>query len=588
MKILLVAVDTKFIHTNLAVHSIRAYSGKYKNHIHVAQYSINHMKDDILRGIYLHKADVVAFSCYIWNIRIIESVMEDLKRVQPQVKIWFGGPEVTYYPEESLLKYNSLDGIIIGEGEQTFCEVMEYYLGIRTELDTINGIAFKDSARLFGADDKSADAIMITPFRKILPLDDIPFAYEDMQEHQNKIIYYESSRGCPYSCSYCLSSANIGLSSAGIGLSSARRGVRYRSMELIKKELGIFLEYKVPQVKFIDRTFNCNKEHALAIWQFIKEHDNGITNFHFEITGDLLNEEELSLLESLRPGLVQLEIGVQTTNPDTMEAIRRKVDFERLAENVKRIKKAHNIHQHLDLIAGLPLEDYHSFEKSFYDVYMLKPDQLQLGFLKVLKGSIMEGECEKYGIAYKNEPPYEVLFTKHLSYDEVLELKGICEMVEVYYNSGQFAYSIKYLEHYFETSMRLYAFIYHYYMKKGLYTLAHSRMRRYEILFEAFLDRIGTDENQMNVFRELLVFDLCLREELKNRPEYAGEPIPYRRYREICEEQKLDRHKIHIEQFAHDVIESAKTGKAVKKDGTILFDYGRRDPITYSAKTIIL
>ena len=359
MKILLVAVDAKYIHTNLAVHSLKAYSNKFGKHISIAQYSINHSEDQILRGIYLENPDVVAFSCYIWNISMISSIIKSLKKIKPQVKIWFGGPEVSYYPKEGLLKYKDLDGIVVGEGEQTFYELMEYYLGKGKELEDICGIAFKDRARLNNTHIKTDDKVYVTPRRMPISLDEIPFAYDGIENYKNKIIYYESSRGCPYSCSYCLSSAH--------------KGVKFRSIDLVKKELKIFLDNDVPQVKFVDRTFNCNRGHAMEIWQFIKDNDNGKTNFHFEITADLLSEEELSLLESLRPGLVQFEIGVQTTNPDTEKAIQRKVDFSILADKVRRINKADNIHQHLDLIAGLPLEDYDSFEKSFQDVYQLSP-----------------------------------------------------------------------------------------------------------------------------------------------------------------------------------------------------------------------
>jgi len=579
MKILLVSVDAKYIHTNLAVHSLKAYCGRYKDYIDIAQYSINHSEEEILRGIYIHRADVVAFSCYIWNISMILNIIKNLRKVQPQVKIWVGGPEVSYYPKDYLLIYNELDGIVIGEGEQTFYELVRYYLEDAQTLDNINGIAFRDSARLQCSDNITKDEISITPPRKHMSLDELPFAYENMEEHKNKIIYYESSRGCPYSCSYCLSSAH--------------RGVRYRNVQLVKDELKIFLDNKVPQVKFVDRTFNCNKEHALEILRFIKEHDNGITNFHFEITADILSEEELELLESLRPGLIQLEIGVQTTNPDTMKAINRRVDFNKLSDNVRRIYKANNIHQHLDLIAGLPLEDFASFEKSFNDVYSLRPNQLQLGFLKVLKGSIIEDQCKEYGIVYRDKPPYEVLYTRDLTYDDIIELKGICDMVEVYYNSGQFTHSGEYLIHFFDSPMKFYSSLYHYYEKRGYYTLAHSRLRRYEILLEFYENTI---ENQsadnktenMALFKEILIYDLCLREALRNRPDYSGDSIPYKVYREICDREKVSRARIHLEKFSYDIIESAKEGKPIQRESIILFDYDNRDPITYSAEVRIL
>lgn len=635
MKILLVAVDAKFIHTNLAVRSLRAYSGEYKDHIHIAQFSINNTKEEILRGIYLEQPDVAAFSCYIWNISIILQIAENLKKVKPEVKVWLGGPEVSYNPEEYLDKYKEIDGIMIGEGERTFYELVRYYLGQDPDLSRIKGIAYRDSAciRVFGDNkDKnigetgidneisggeykavysgiknscSGTEITVTSPREPLPLDEIPFPYEDISNLKNKIIYYESSRGCPYSCSYCLSSAH--------------RGVRFRSMDLVKKELKIFLENRVPQVKFVDRTFNCNKKHAMEIWRFIKENDNGITNFHFEITADLLSEEELKLLETLRPGLVQFEIGVQTTNPETMKAIERKVDFGRLARNAERIRKARNIHRHLDLIAGLPLEDYRSFEKSFNDVYKLKPDQLQLGFLKVLRGSQIENDCKEYGIVCNNDPPYEVLFTNHISFDEILELKGICEMVEVYYNSGQFAYSMEYLEHFFASPMKMYLALYRYYDMNGLYTLEHSRLRRYEILLDFFKDmtRSGreltpgeTDEKssgdiyeersaetieeapideaaeKTDVFKEILLYDYCLRDGLKKRPDFSGLPVDSLEYKRICNELGVDRSKAHIEHFDYDPAESAKKGAGIKKGCIILFDYSYRDPITHSARTI--
>lgn len=581
MKILLVAVDAKYIHTNLAVQSLRAYAGKYKDNIEVVQYSINHTEEEILRGIYMQEADVVSFSCYIWNISMILHIIDSLKKVQPGVKIWFGGPEVSYNYKESLTENKNLDGIVIGEGERTFLKLVEYYLGVHNDIDNVKGICFRHSARLEQPEENDNEMIFVTSPRDFMSLDEIPFAYEDMESHKNKIIYYESSRGCPYSCSYCLS--------------SAYRGVRFRNIELVKKELMIFLNYKVPQVKFVDRTFNCNKNHAMEIWNFIKENDNGFTNFHFEITGDLLSEEELHLLEGLRPGLVQLEIGVQTTNHDTMKAINRRVDFNKLSENVKRIKKAHNIHQHLDLIAGLPLEDYDSFEKSFNDVYQLRPDQLQLGFLKVLKGAIVEEECIEYGIVFNNEPPYEVLSTKDLTYKEIIELKGICDMVEVYYNSGQFAYSIRYLEHFYNGPMELYHSLYNYYVNKDLYTIAHSRMRRYEILLEFFINKIkkdiskeDNDESEINVFKEILLFDSCLREALRNRPDYVGAPIEHSRFRKIRDELNLSRIKIHIEEFNYDVIASSELGKPLEKNHIIVFDYSKKDPITNSANIRIL
>ena len=570
MKLLLVALNAKYIHSNLAVYSLISYAKKYKEQISLTELTINHSEEDILKMIYKEKADVVAFSCYIWNISIIKRVSEELKKLQPNIIIWYGGPEVSYDVQNSLTKNRFLDGIMVGEGEQTFLELMQYYVEGNTMLENIAGLAFKNND----------NEILITNAREPMNMDLIPFPYEDMERFKNKIIYYESSRGCPFSCSYCLSSVD--------------RRVRFRSTYLVKRELKLFLEYQVPQVKFVDRTFNCNPEHSMDIWSFIKENDNGITNFHFEISADLLNEEELEFLSTLRPGQVQFEIGVQSTNPRTVEAIHRKMDIEKLSNNVTRIKKSGNIHQHLDLIAGLPLEGYQSFGNSFDDVYRLGPDQLQLGFLKVLKGSPMERERESYGIDYRNSPPYEVLFTGDLTYDEVLKIKGICDVVETYYNSGQYTNSIRFLEHYYSSPVELYQSISNYYEKTGYQMQAPGRVKKYEILLEFFktivLERAISEniEDQIAQFEELLVLDLFLREDMKSRPVFSRANPKQSDLRELYKEYKTNGRMIHIEKFKFDVIHSAETGRVLKKDTIIVFDYDNRDPLSRAAKIIII
>ncbi|MBH1940745.1 B12-binding domain-containing radical SAM protein [Mobilitalea sibirica] len=578
MKILLVAINAKYIHSNLAVYSLRTFASKYRDNIGIVEYTINNQMEDIMKKIYLEKADVVAFSCYIWNIDIVLRVSKELNKILPDVKIWLGGPEVSYNPIEYLKKNPQLYGIVVGEGEQTFLELSEYYLEHGKDLSKICGIVYREN--LVSNDiNKESEKFHVSGPRKQLSLDSIPFPYEDMEVFKNKIIYYESSRGCPFSCSYCLS--------------SIEKGIRLRSIELVKKELKVFLDYGVPQIKFVDRTFNCNKKHAMDIWQFIKDNDNGITNFHFEISADLLSQEELKLLATLRPGQVQFEIGVQTTNPDTIKAIQRNMNLEKLFHNVELIRKAKNIHQHLDLIAGLPFEGYDSFKTSFNDVYLQEPDQLQLGFLKVLNGSLIDVESEQYGIVYQEKAPYEVLFTNHLSFSELLKLKGVCEMVEAYYNSGQFKYSIKYLEHFFQTPFDLYSELSGYYTDNKLDEVAHTKLRRYEILLdflsEKMLQLSIKNKTTLAVFSEILLLDLCLRENIKSRPKFVSSPLlSYQEIRAICEAQGLDRKNIRVEQFAYDVITSAYEGKAIQKDTTILFDYSLRDPLSYGAKITVI
>jgi radical SAM superfamily enzyme YgiQ (UPF0313 family) len=573
MKVLLVAVNAKYIHSNLAVYYLGKYAAKYKENIKIAEYTINHLPDEILKGIYQEQADVVAFSCYIWNIEMITQVVTELRKVQPEAKIWFGGPEVSYNAGECLRSIKALDGVIVGEGEQTFLELMEYYVDQKGTLDQIKGIAYKRRAQIEG------EAIITTPARMPIPLDSVPFPYEDMERFRNKIIYYESSRGCPFSCSYCLSSID--------------KKVRLRSLNLVKQELKIFLDYKVAQVKFVDRTFNCNKKHAMGIWQFIKEHDNGITNFHFEISGDLLEDEEIEFLKTLRPGQVQFEIGVQSTNPETIATIHRKTDYSKLCRNVMRIHEGHNIHQHLDLIAGLPLEDYASFLKSFDDVYALRPDQFQLGFLKVLKGSFMEEDSSNHQIVYQDRAPYEVLMTDRLSYGEVLKLKGICEMVEVYYNSGQFRYSMEFLEHFFPRPSSLYYELSQYYERNGLNRIAHTRLKRYELLLDFYKEVVlklidqRESEKYTGAFEEILLLDLYLRENIKSRPGFAHKALDYSTMREVMDTLGIDRRNAHVEQFTYDVITACRTGQPIRKEVWIAFDYSQRDPLSKAAKMII-
>lgn len=542
MKILLVACNAKYIHSNLAVYDLQAYASDYADHIVLKEYTINQQKDDIMRDIYLEHPDVVCVSCYIWNLSFVKELMADLIKILPGVDFWAGGPEVSYDAEKFLTENSEFKGVMVGEGEETFKELAGYYVEKNPQdLKNMTGICYRDG-----------DQIIHNGWRQIMDLSSIPFIYKDLSEFKNRIIYYESSRGCPFSCSYCLSSID--------------KKLRFRDTETVKKELQFFIDNKVPQVKFVDRTFNCKHDHAMAIWKYINEHDNGVTNFHFEISADLLREEELQEMSTMRPGLIQLEIGVQSTNPDTIKAIHRTMDFEKLKGIVDRIHSFGNIHQHLDLIAGLPYEDYDSFRHSFNDVYALKPQQLQLGFLKVLKGSHMMEMCREYGIVYKTQEPYEVLSTKWLDYDHVLKLKTVENMVEVYYNSGQFQNTLEYLENFFQDAFSIYERLGSFYMEKGYGDVSHTRMRRYEILLE-FLEDVP--EISMDQVKDQMVYDLYLRENLKSRPGFARDQKPFER--QIWDFRKREKvaKNAHMEVFA---------------DGTVLlFNYADRDPLTNNA-----
>ena len=542
MKILLVACNAKYIHSNLAVYDLQAYASDYADHIVLKEYTINQQKDDIMRDIYLEHPDVVCVSCYIWNLSFVKELMADLIKILPGADFWAGGPEVSYDAEKFLAENPEFTGVMVGEGEETFLELSGHYIEQSpADLKDITGVCYRDGEK-----------IVHNGWRQIMDLSSIPFIYKDLADFKNRIIYYESSRGCPFSCSYCLSSID--------------KKLRFRDTEMVKKELQFFIDNKVPQVKFVDRTFNCKHDHAMAIWKYINEHDNGVTNFHFEISADLLREEELQEMSTMRPGLIQLEIGVQSTNPDTIKAIHRTMDFEKLKGIVNRIHSFGNIHQHLDLIAGLPYEDYDSFRKSFNDVYALKPKQLQLGFLKVLKGSHMMEMCQEYEIVYKTREPYEVLSTKWLDYDHVLKLKNVENMVEVYYNSGQFQNTLEYLEGFFPDAFSIYEGLGRFYMEKGYGDVSHTRMRRYEILLE-FLENVP--EISMDKVKDQMVYDLYLRENLKSRPGFAKDQKPFER--QIWDFRKREKvaKNAHMEVFA---------------DGKVLlFDYADRDPLTNNA-----
>ena len=542
MKILLAACNAKYIHSNLAVYDLQAYASEYTDYVILKEYTINQQKDDIMRDIYLEHPDVVCVSCYIWNISFVKELMSDLAKILPDADFWAGGPEVSYDAEKFLSENPEFTGVMVGEGEETFQELSRYYVKKNPEkLENITGICYRDGEK-----------IIHNGWRQIMDLSSIPFIYKDLSEFKNRIIYYESSRGCPFSCSYCLSSVD--------------KKLRFRDIEMVKKELQFFIDHKVPQVKFVDRTFNCKHDHAMAIWKYINDHDNGVTNFHFEISADLLREEELQEMSTMRPGLIQLEIGVQSTNPDTIKAIHRTMDFEKLKGIVDRIHSFGNIHQHLDLIAGLPYEDYDSFRNSFNDVYALKPQQLQLGFLKVLKGSHMMEMCREYGIVYKNREPYEVLSTKWLDYGHVLKLKNVENMVEVYYNSGQFQKTLEYAESFFPDAFSIYEGLGIFYMEKGYGDVSHTRMRRYEILLEYLETVPGISRAEV---ADRMILDLYLRENLKSRPGFAGNQKPYEKL--VWDYRK----RAHVPKNAH--VEVFGNGRA------LYFDYNRKDPLDNNA-----
>lgn len=596
MKILLAAVNAKYIHSNPGVYSLKMYadkelesedSAKDSVNIEIAEYTINHYTEQILEDIYKRRPDAVGFSCYIWNIVCVTELVHDLHKILPDTDIWLGGPEVSYDAEKLLEREPEVLGVMKGEGEAVFAELAGFYrlLGtsvgcaerksaaaepslrgqmqggesFRKGLKQIPGLVFRENdGEIWEQDIKAA-----------MDMGRLPFLYEELDGFEHRILYYESSRGCPFSCSYCLSSLD--------------KSVRFRPWELVRRELDFFLERKVPQVKFVDRTFNCRKSHAMAIWRYIEEHDNGVTNFHFEIAADLMDEDELSLMERVRPGLIQLEIGVQSTNPTVIREIRRKMDWEKVKKAVRRVHGGKRVHQHLDLIAGLPFEDYDSFHRSFNDVYALEPEQLQLGFLKVLKGSYLYEMAEKYGLVYRERPPYEVLATDWLSYEEVRRLKGVENMIEVYYNSGQFGNVLKLLLCRFQDAFCMYEHLAEYYEAHGLNGKNHSRMARYEILHEfiaGFVKEysLGAGEGTGKALEEMedaLVCDCYLRENCKSRPRFALNQAPYK-------------DEIRILSAGFHSLGTQVHTEVLRCREVWLFDYRDRDPLSRNARMVFL
>lgn len=570
MKVLLAAVNAKYIHSNLAVHSLKAYARTYTEEIEVAEYTINQTFDAILQDIYRRKPDLLGISCYLWNIEYVGQLLRELPKILPDTKIWLGGPEVSYDAKAVLEQYPKVEGVMCGEGEETFAELLRVYheekgalcSGVKRDelFSDIPGIAYRNKDK----------AVIQNDFRPVIDLSTIPFVYDHIEDFENRIIYYESSRGCPFSCSYCLSSID--------------KKLRFRNTELVKKELQFFIDKKVPQVKFVDRTFNCNHTHAMEIWKFIQEKDIGITNFHFEIAADLLTEEETALLSTFRPGLVQLEIGVQSTNLQTIEEIHRKMQLSDVESSVRFIQTAGNIHEHLDLIAGLPYENYERFGQSFRDIYALKPNQLQLGFLKVLKGSYIFEHKDEYGMIYRSKPPYEIMQTKWLSYDEVLLIKLVEEMLEVYYNSGQFEITMKLIDVVYPDSFGFFLRLGQFYEHMGYLGMNHSRIRRCEILLE-FLKQ----EKQVSIelMEEALLYDLYYRENMKSRPYWAGNISEFSKItKTYCKNGKLS----HIEPFFyHFPDKSQKTiselPERLEERIYVLFEYEKRDALDHQAKT---
>lgn len=464
MKLVLTALNAKYVHTNLAVRYLKEYSKNLEYQCLIKEFSINDQLENILEATMEEKPDVIAFSCYIWNIEMVIKLSTLIKKVNKNIEILYGGPEVSYDGKEFLQGVDG-DYLIEGEGEEPFRQFVLYKLN-RGSIEEIPGLLYKDGqGNIKGKSNFD-----------LLDMNRLPFPYRDELEFKNKIIYYEASRGCPFNCKYCLS--------------STIRGVRFRELDLVKEELTLLMERGVALVKFVDRTFNANRDYARKLWQYLKEVDSS-TCFHFEISADLLTDEDIELLSSVPKGRFQFEIGVQSTNEQVVRNIARTMNLEKLGHRVKELCLANNIHLHLDLIAGLPGESFESFKESFNRVYSFGPHVIQLGFLKLLKGSKMKEEEEQWGMVYSPYPPYEIIRNNDISYEELLILKKVETIVDKYYNSGNFNNILSYLMANFNSAFDFFLSLAKFFQKKGYFNRSISGVEYYRIFIEFYKETIG-------------------------------------------------------------------------------------------------
>ena len=570
MKILLTTLNSKFIHTNLAIRYLNQMVKDIKDiDVDIREYTINNELDFILKDIYTNNYDVILFSTYIWNVNDIVKICNNLKKVRPDIKIALGGPEVTYDSEEAMKKYDFVDYILYGEGELIFRDFVKYLIG-NMKIEDVDGMVYR----------KGDKVITNKPMGLLENLDLIPSPYEnlDKKEYENRIVYYETSRGCPFNCQYCLS--------------SAMEGLRYFSIDRVKKDLKALIDAKVSQIKFIDRTFNANKKFAMDIMRFLMENDNDYTTYHFEVTAHLLTDDMLEFLKDCKEGLFQFEIGVQSTNEKVLESVGRRDDFGKLSHVVQKIASFRNIHQHLDLIAGLPHEDYSSFENSFNDVFNLGIEHLQLGFLKMIKGTGIRNQADEHEFRYKDYPPYEVLYNKYISYNEILKLKDIEEILEKYFNSKNFVLSMRYIIHnyYKESPFKFFEEFATYFDDNGYFNASQGKNQLYKILLDFYIEKVNVDNE---LFKEIVKYDYISLGKTSNVPAFMDK-VEVDDFKNRCHlflqnEENILKYiprfentpakqiikYVHFEVFKYDILQLKEdiTTKLQPKESIILFVY---------------
>ncbi|EJT5913725.1 B12-binding domain-containing radical SAM protein [Clostridium perfringens] len=544
MKILLTAINSKYIHSNLAVRYLKAFTKDLDFQGDIKEFSINDRVENILEGIIEEKPDVVAFSCYIWNMEFVNRLAELIKLVDPNIEILYGGPEVSYEGKEFLENHEG-EYVIVGEGEKTFREFVLYKLG-EGKIEDIKGLNYKRDGKVFE-----------NPKRPEMDMNELVFPYTYEEDINNKIVYYEASRGCPFKCKYCLS--------------SVMHGVRFLDVERVKKELKYFMERGLKLVKFVDRTFNCNREYTVELLKYLSEQDTE-TRFHFEVAADLLTEEQIEILNNAPKGRFQLEVGVQTTNNEVLHNINRYITYENIKEKVLKVAAGKNVMQHLDLIAGLPGEDLESFKKSFNDVHDIRPDEIQLGFLKLLKGSSMREEAKKWGIVYSPYAPYEIIRSKDISYEELLLLKKVEAMVDKYYNSCKFNNVIKFFLNIYDKPFDFYYDLAMFFEEKGNFKRSIGNVEYYKILLDFYLEKIGGEDE--GLFKEVLKFDYLCFNKKRWLPDFLVRTITKEDEQNIKDsfDRQMPFKKAHIEKFEIDIINYIKNGEINFEPKYLIFD----------------
>ncbi len=552
MKVLLVGINAKFVHSNLAVRYLKAYTNDLPFDCNIKEFSINDRIEKVFENIMEEKLEIIGFSCYIWNIEYVIKLASLIKTLDKKIEIFYGGPEVSYDSSNFLLS-NPGDYVIEGEGEETFRDFIIWKLSGSEKTANIEGLHVK-----------KGDNVFFGGNRELIHMDSLIFPYHEKDDLNNKIVYYESSRGCPFSCKYCLS--------------STIHGVRFLNLDRVLKELQFFMDKKVRLLKFVDRTFNCNTQFAKAIWRFLID-ANTDTTFHFEISADLLKDDELEILKAAPKGRFQFEVGVQTTNDDVLNNIDRYVNFSSIKEKVLELNKIKNIKQHLDLIAGLPGENFEAFKKSFNDVYSIKPDEIQLGFLKLLKGSLMREEAEKWGMVYSPYAPYEIFKTNEVTFDEMIKLKRVEEVVDKYYNSQKFNNILNYFIDKYKTPFDFYYSLGKFMKVSGYFDRNISSSDYYKV----FLEFNNTEDE---ILKEIIKFDYLKFNKKKWLPPFLNRKINREKEREII--KKLGNNKdIHVEVFDFDILKYFSEGIIEKDEKYLIFDVQNEENIyTYKDQVV--